>query len=226
VKSALTASRAFGVVALLLLASSGAASGRETQSCEYRNVAVDPRIADEAAGGREIAEPLRRAFLQFAAEALPGLGIRVVENPEDAFWTLTASGLVGPTSVGIFIELTGSIELQHHLYIADLADNGFSYRGEVGGNHYIGVLPDTRPEHYQIEVARAVRLLWGFESEQVTALCGMSAQLRGEGWLGIRELRLELIDELKRARAERARVGQSKRLELEVENAGPQGGAE
>jgi hypothetical protein len=226
VKIALAAYRIFGAIALQFLASSGAAAGREAQSCEYRSVVVDATIADGAAGGREIAEPLRRTFLQFAAEALPGLGIRVVENPEDAFWTLTASGLVGPTSVGIFIELTGSIELQHHLYIADLADNGFSYRGEVGGNHYIGVLPDTPPERYRREAARAVRLLWGYESEQVTALCGMSAQLRGEGWMGIRELRLELIDELKRARAERARVGPNKHLELDVEGAVPPGSAD
>jgi hypothetical protein len=120
----------------------------------------------------------------------------------------------------------GSIELQHHLYIADLADNGFSYRGEVGGNHYIGVLPDRRPEHYQIEVARAVHLLWGYESEQVAARCGMSAQLKDEGWMGIRELRLEFIGELKCARAERARVGQTKRLELEVEGALSQGSAD
>jgi len=221
VKIALVAYRVFGAIALLFLASSEAAAGREAQSCEYRSVVVDPTIADEAAGGREIAEPLRRAFLQIAAEALPGLGIRVVENPAEAFWTLTASGLVGPTSVGIFIELTGSIELQHHLYIADLADNGFSYRGEVGGNNYIGVFPDAPPERYRREVARAVNLLWGYESEQVAALCGMSAQLKDEGWMGIRELRLELIDELKRARAERARVGQDKHLELEVEETVP-----
>jgi hypothetical protein len=226
VKIALAACRVFGAIALLFLASSGVAAGREAQSCEYRSVVVDAALADEAAGGREIAEPLRRAFLQFAADALPSLGIRVVENPEDAFWTLTASRLVGPTSVGIFIELTGSIELQHHLYIADLADNSFSYRGEVGGNHYIDILPDAQAGRYRREAARAVRLLWGYESEQVAALCGMSAQLKDEGWMGIRELRLELIDELKRARAERARVGQTKRLELNVEGALPQGSAD
>jgi hypothetical protein len=45
--------------------------------------------------------------------------------------------------------------------------------------------------------------------------------LKDEGWMGIRELRLELIDELKRARAERARVGQGKHLELEVEETVP-----
>jgi hypothetical protein len=223
VKIALVAYRVFGIIALLFLANGGVAADREAQSCEYRSVVVDPTIADEAAGGREIAEPLRRAFLQIAAEALPGLGIRVVENPAEAFWTLTASGLVGPTSVGIFIELTGSIELQHHLYIAD---NGFSYRGEVGGNYYIGVLPDSPPERYRREVARAAHLLWGYESEQVAALCGMSAQLKDEGWMGIRELRLELIDELKRARAERARVGQTKHLEVNVEGALPQGSAD
>jgi hypothetical protein len=83
-----------------------------------------------------------------------------------------------------------------------------------------------QPERYRREVARAVRLLWGYESEQVAALCGMSARLKDEGWMGIRELRLELIEELKRARAERARAGQAKRLELNVEDALPQGSAD
>jgi len=208
-------------IPLLLLTRSDAAAERGPQSCEYRNVFVDAAIADETASGRQITDPLRRAFLQFAAEALPGLGVRAVQSREDAFWTLTASGLVGPTSVGIFIELTGSLELQHHLYMADLADNGFSYRGEVGGNHYIGIRPDAGPDQYQRDVERAVRLLWGYESKQVAALCAMSAQLRDEGWMGIRELRLELIDELKRARAERARAGRNKQLELDVEDPRP-----
>ena len=213
-------------IPLLFFASGEAAAERGAHSCEYRSVIVDATIADETAGGREIAEPLRRAFLQIATEALPGLGIHVVENREDAFWTLTASGLVGPTSVGIFIELTGSIELQHHLYIADLDKNGFSVRAGVGGNHYIGVLPDTQPERYRRDVERAVRLLWGYESKQVAALCAMSAQLKDEGWMGIRELRVELINELKRVRGERARAERNKRLELDVEGPMPLGSSE
>jgi len=210
--------RVWRAIPSLLLAVGAAAAELATQACEYRNVIVDVTIADEAAGGREISEPLRQAFLQYAAEALPALGIRVVENREDAYWALTASALVGPRSVGIFIELTGSLELQHHLYIADLDANGLLVQAEVGGNYYVDVLPNTQPERYRSEVERAVGLLWGSESTQVAALCEMSAQLREEGWMGIRELRSELIDELKRARSERARAAATKRLELDVDD--------
>lgn len=207
---------ALSLVWLAISVVSGPSEGREAGACEYRGVYVDASIADEDAGGRKIAEPMRRAFLQMASAILPRLGLRVVQGPEDAYWTLTASSLVGTTSVGIFIELSGSIELQHHLYIAELDRNGFPYRGEVGGNHYIDILPDTQPERYASEVERGVRLLWRLESEQVAALCEMSVKLREEGWIGIKELRIELIEEMKRARRERA--ARTKRLELDVED--------
>ena len=207
---------ALSLVWLAISAVSGPSAGEEAGACEYLGVYVDASIADEAAGGHQAVEPMRRAFLQMAAAALPRLGLRVVQRPEDAHWTLTASSLVGTTSVGIFIELTGSIELQHHLYIAELDRNGFPYRGEVGGNHYIEIIRYTEPERYASEVEWRVRLLWQLESEQVAALCEMSAKLREEGWIGIKELRIELIEEMKRARRERA--AQTKGLELDVED--------
>ena len=194
----------------------GAAADRGAEACEYLAVVVDPSIADEGAPGREVAEPMRRRFLEMAAETLSDLGLLVVKDRKNAYWILTASWLVGPRSVGVFIELTGSIELQHHLYIAELDRDGFPYRGEVGGNHYVGVLSNSAPEHYRSEVATAVRLLWGLESEQVVALCAMSAKLKEEGWVGIKELRMELIEEVKRVR--RARAERNKRLELDVED--------
>ncbi len=212
---------AFLPMFLAVGAVSAAPAGRGAESCEYLTVYTDASLADETAGGREIAEPMRRALLQMATAALPGLGLRSVQSPKDAYWTLTTSSLVGPTSVGIFVELTGSIELQHHFYIAELDRDGFPYRGEVGGNHYIDILPHTEPERYRSEVERGVRLLWRLESEQVAALCAMSAKLRAEGWIGIKELRIELIDEMKRARAAR-----TKRLELDVEDPLPAGDSE
>lgn len=216
---------AFSLAFLAISALSGASSGRSAEACEYLTVYVDASIADEAAGGREIADPMRIAFLQMAAATLPRLGLRVADSREDAYWSLTASSLVGPTSVGVFIELTGSIELQHHFYIAELDKNGFPYRGEVGGNHYIDILADTEPGRYRREVERGVRLLWRLESEQVTALCAMNAKLREEGWIGIKELRIELIEEMKQARRARANAARTKRLELDVENS-PAGNSE
>jgi hypothetical protein len=59
-------------------------------------------------------------------------------------------------------------------------------------------------------------MLWRLESEQVAALCAMSAKLREEGWIGIKELRIELIEEMNRAR--RARAAQTKSLDLSVED--------
>ncbi len=208
---------AFPLIVFAIGTVTSALADRGSEACEYLTVYVDASIADEAAGGREIAEPMRRALLQMAADALHRRGLRLVQIPEDAYWILTASSLVGPTSVGIFIELTGSIELQHHLYIAELDRDGFPYRGEVGSNHYIDIFPDTEPARYRSEVERTVRLLWGLESEQVAALCTMSAKLREEGWVGIKQLRIELIDEMKRARRKRRSATRTKRLDLEVE---------
>lgn len=209
---------AFPLMLLAMIAVGGAFAGRGAKACEYLTVYVDASIADEAAGGREIAEPMRRAVLQMATATLPGLGLRVLQGPEDAYWTLTTSSLVGPTSVGIFIELTGSIELQHHFYIAELDRDGFPYRGEVGGNHYIDILPYTEPERYRSEVERGIRFLWGLEADQVAALCAMSAELREEGWIGVKELRIELIEEMKRVRGERAGAVRNKHLELNAED--------
>jgi hypothetical protein len=209
---------AFPLVFLAISAVSGDLAGQGAKTCEYLAVYADASIADEAAGGREIAEPMRRALLQIATETLPGLGLHVVQSPEDAYWTLTTSSLVGPTSVGVFLEITGSIELQYHLYIAELDRNSFPYRGEVGGNHYIDILPHTEPERYRSDVERGVGLLWRLESEQVAALCAMSAKLREEGWMGIKELRIELIEEMKRVRRERAGAARTKRIELDVED--------
>jgi hypothetical protein len=76
-------------------------------------------------------------------------------------------------------------------------------------------------ERYRSEVEQAVRLLWGLESRQVAALCAMSAKLKAEGWVGIKELRIELIEEVKRVRRARARAERNKRLELEVEDPRP-----
>jgi hypothetical protein len=212
-----------GCAFLLILLAAGVVRGDSVEggaaACEYLTFYVDASIADEAAGGREIAEPMRQGFLRLATDALRGQGLRDVRRPEDAYWTLTASSLVGPTSVGIFIELTGSIELQHHLYIAELDREGFPYRGEVGGNHYMDILSYTEPERYRTEIDARVRMLWRLESEQVAALCAMSAKLREEGWIGIKELRIELIEEMNRAR--RARAAQTKRLDLSVEDPPP-----
>jgi hypothetical protein len=212
----------------LILLAAGAARGDSVEggaeACEYLTFYVDASIADEAAGGREIAEPMRHAFLRLATDALRTQGLRDVHSPEDAYWTLTASSLVGPTSVGVFIELTGSIELQHHLYIAELDREGFPYRGEVGGNHYIDILSYTEPERYRSEIDARVRMLWRLESGQVAALCAMSAKLREDGWIGIKELRVELIEEMNRAR--RARAAQTKRLDLSAEDPPPAGDSE
>jgi hypothetical protein len=209
---------------LSIAAADAAAASPEMEACEYRAVYVDASVADDAARGREIAEPMRRVFLQMTTDAFSRRGLRIVQKPEDAYWILTASSLVGPTSVGVFIELTGSIELQHHLYIAELGRDGFPYRGEVGGNHYIDVLPATEPARYRGEIEYGVRLLWGLESEQVAALCAMSAKLRAEGWIGIKELRVELIEEMKRARRERAT--RTKQLDLQIDEPPPSGNSE
>ena len=52
-------------------------------------------------------------------------------------------------------------------------------------------------------------------SALLDALCAISDELREEGWTGIEELRMELVEEMQRAR--RRREKQRKNLELMVE---------
>ena len=54
----------------------------------------------------------------------------------------------------------------------------------------------------------------------------MSAKLKEEGWVGIKQLRIELIEEMKRARRERRSATRTKRLDLEVEEPLPSGDSE
>ena len=157
-----------------------------------------------------------------AVAALPSLGLRIVRDRADAHWVLSASGLVGPSrTFGVFVELTAQLGLQRDLYVAELDDAGFPYRGEIGGNYYFEVDPEQRPETVRYDIYRGVKYLWDLESKQVSALCEMSTQLKKEGWGGMKELRIELAEEIKRVRAARARAHQDKRLQLEVEDPPP-----
>ena len=189
-------------------------------SCEYVNVFVDRSLGDPSANDWERVEPIRRGGLEMAAAVLPSLGLRIVRDRAEAHWVLSASGLVGPT-FGIFVELTAELELQRDLYVAELDDAGFPYRGTIGGNYYFEVDPEQGPETIRYDIYRGVKQLWDLEFEQISALCQMSTQLKEEGWDGMKELRIELAEEIKRVRAARARAHQEKRLQLEVEDPRP-----
>jgi hypothetical protein len=191
-------------------------------SCEYVNVFVDRSLADPTANDWERVESIRRSCLEMAVAALPSLGLRIVGDRAEAHWVLSASGLVGPSrTFGIFVELTAELELQRDLYVAELDDAGFPYRGEIGGNYHFEVDPEQGPETIRYDIYRGVKQLWDLEFEQISALCQMSTQLKEEGWDGMKELRIELAEEIKRVRAARARAHQEKRLQLEVEDPRP-----
>lgn len=187
-------------------------------SCEYVNVFAVRSSTEPATRQGEAAEAIRRRYLEAAVGVLPSFGLRVVPDREEAYWLLSASSLVGPGgSLGVFLELTAGIELQRHLYVAELDDPEFPYRGEIGGNYYFEIHPERDPQQIWREVFTGVSRLWALEFEQVSALCAISAQLKEEGWQGLKELRVELAEEIKRVRRERA-AGQQRVLELEVED--------
>jgi hypothetical protein len=185
-------------------------------SCEYRNVFIefdnpfqvnDPRV-----------EPLRRAILSRAAEVFPELGLETVVDPSEAYWRLFANAWMDRQSNPlVHLGLRGELKLSRHLFVVMMADEAFPYRGGIGGsyNFVTAALSDTKMLDLQVETG--MRWIWELDSEQIDALCVIRSELIDEGWGAIEELRDELIKEMEQVRRERARAGQEKTLELEID---------
>jgi hypothetical protein len=190
-----------------------------SDSCEYRNVFVvfeeplqssDPRV-----------EPLRRAILSRAAEVLPSLGLRAVSDPSEGYWRLFADAWMGDQGNPlVHLGLRGELKLHQHLFVVMMADEGFPYRGGIGGSYNFATasLRDTGMLDSQVETG--MRWIWDLDSEQIDALCVIRSELIDEGWVAVEELREQLIEEMERVRRARARTSQRKILEIELEERG------
>jgi hypothetical protein len=215
------------ILYLALLVGCASSPPRPTQNeevlpsdpCEYRNVFVmfeeplqssDPRV-----------EPLRRAILGRAAEVLPSLGLRAVSDPSEGYWRLFADAWMGSQGNPlVHLGLRGELRLGQHLFVVMMADEGFPYRGGVGGSYNFATasLRDIRMLESQVETG--MRWIWDLDSEQIDALCVIRSELIDEGWVAVEELREQLIEEMEQVRRARARTSPQKILEIELEERG------
>jgi len=188
-------------------------------SCEYRNVVV--LFEDPHSSGDPRVEPLRRAILSRAAEALPRVGLRAVPDPSEGYWRLFADAWVDDQGNPlVHLGLRGELKLGRHLFVVTLADERFPYRGGLGGsyNFVTASLSDTRLLDAQVETG--MKWIAGLDSEQLDALCAIRSELLDEGWVAVEELRDQLIEEMQQVRRERVRASQRKTLEIEIQESG------
>ena len=209
----------------LLVLMSGCASNRLTipdplvprpmDSCEYRNVFVDP---EDPLRGIGRAEVFRRVALRRAAEILPRFGLWIVKDRSDAYWRLFAEGRVNlEGNVTVRIGLSPELKLGREMFVVDMGDDEFPYRGDIGGSYKRAYAGELDPGVVRAMADKDMKWIWGRESEQITALCQARITLVEEGWAEIEELRTTMAEEMKRIRRERAREQQQKHLRLEVE---------
>jgi hypothetical protein len=190
-----------------------------SDSCEYRNVFVvfeeplrssDPRV-----------EPLRRAILSHAAAVLPSLGLRAVSDPSEGYWRLFADAWIGRQGNPlVHLGLRGELKLGQHLFVVMMADEGFPYRGGVGGSYNFATASLRDIGMLDSQVETGMMWIWDLDSEQIDALCAIRSELIDEGWVAVEELREQLIEEMERVRRARARTSQRKILEIELEERG------
>ena len=214
------ASRCLAALGMATCLLSGCAiTASNIRACRYANYFVEPEDP-YAASDQWVGDPMRRAILDIASDRLRSVGMRVVADPSEAWWKLSASGLtLSDGSFSLSFSLLGSLKLKNHIFIAQLNDPKFP-KGESTG---LVIVSEIRPSEklesfrFRLRIRRGVYQIWNHVRRRITALCELDAQLESAGWAGIEGLRNELIDEMKRARRERAKATQQKRLELEVE---------
>jgi hypothetical protein len=152
---------------------------------------------------------------------LPSLGLRAVSDPSEGYWRLFADAWMGDQGNPlVHLGLRGELKLHQHLFVVMMADEGFPYRGGIGGSYNFATasLRDTGMLDSQVETG--MRWIWDLDSEQIDALCVIRSELIDEGWIAVEELREQLIEEMERVRRARARTSQRKILEIELEERG------
>ena len=153
----------------------------------------------------------------FAAEANRA-GFRIVQNSDDAWFELRAGGHLNDADHKVIeVTLVGNIKLNHDMFLAMLNDETFPYLGYIGASVSLEILPTTTAAESKDWARDSMIDMWNRNSEQILALCEARKKLLAEGWKEIDELRKQLIVEMKRVRAVRARETQLKRLELDAE---------
>ena len=171
------------------------------EGCRYANVFVET----EAVLVDEESRPMHSAILAAAVHELPGTGFRKVEDPLEASFHFGVGVVMTPGNRALAsINLKPELEFMNHIFLAQLDDNAFPYRGDAGGSRGIELAVPLNLERERGRIRNAVRSMWDIEAEQILALCEMEATLRSEGWADIEELRKQLVHEMKQIRRQRA----------------------
>jgi hypothetical protein len=202
-----------------LIASAKADALDETQSsepCEYLNIYVDPESYLMRGKQTERVEQLRMKFLDLCATAASDLGYQIVSDPSKAYFRLrTGASTVSDRNMLMGVMVDPYLKLQHHIFVVMLDDPGFPYRGALGTELDWEFHGSYNRKHFKSWADKSMKVIWDLDTEQIDALCKAKARLLAEGWQAIEELRNELVVEMKRSRAERAKETQRKSLELE-----------
>lgn len=190
---------------------SGATTGEttETESCEYTRVFIDTN-AFKMDGAEERA---RRAVLEIAREI--DFGWEIVPDRTSAYWVLTAYSVLNGDAFSIGLSLVAGIRLHNHVFIAQLQNDNFPDPG-LRRNHSFVLSTKADPATLRPTIASAKAWLWDSQSAVLDRLCELGDELREEGWTGLAELRMELVEEMQRARRRREQEYQ-KRLEIRIE---------
>jgi hypothetical protein len=190
----------------------------EAEPCEYLNIYVDPKSYVLQGKQMERVEPLRTKFLQHCAAAASDLGLQIVSDPSQAYFRLrTGASMDSNNNVEMGVMLDPYLKLQHHIFVVMLDDPDFPYRGSIGTEFDWEFHGSYNRKYFKSWADKSMKYIWARDAEQVRALCEAKARLLAEGWRAIEELRNELVNEMKRSRAERARETQRKVLEIEPE---------
>ncbi len=189
-----------------------AAEPMEPASCEYARMFVDPTSVQ----GDSAAKAIRIQLLEIARTAYSDAGWQIVSDRTSAYWVMTATGQSGLGVFPFVLQLQPELRLQNDMFIAQLGDEGIPERGRSGGSYNLVLSPDVDSDSLRTEIAKAANWMWEVESGLIDSLCSVRDDLREEGWSGIKELRLKLVEEMQRARLRREQES-SKRLNLRIE---------
>jgi hypothetical protein len=161
---------------------------------------------------------VRTEFLQQCATAASDKGFVIVSDPSNAHFRLRAGAAIdtsGNVEIGVMLE--PYLKFQHHMFVVMLHDADFPYRGSIGTEFKWEFRKSYSQRNFKSWAEKSMSFIWDRDSEQLLAMCKARERLEAEGWAAVEELRNELVIEMKRIRAERARETQRKQLELETE---------
>jgi hypothetical protein len=191
-------------------------------SCPYRYVFVDPENISTTFLLPRKAESLRQFTVVAVIDVFSELGLWMVTDPGDAYWTLESSAMRGPPGFSaVSVGLDNHVQLARHIQLFLIDDAEFPYRGSLGFGAHFTIPGRVQLPVFRQQVQEMIAALWKRESVQVDAACSARARTLQEGWASIEQLRQRMVEEMSRVRRRRATDPQGRQLELDATGADP-----